>query len=95
LEEHALSVVVVGLRQVVVEFAAEAVDVVARVVFAEMTLEVVVVAVAFVAATVESQSCSFELEEALSEEYFASFAVLVFVVPQVVVVVVMPQFAVR
>ena len=85
-EEHALFVVVVGFGPVVAEFGAEAVAAVARLVFAEMVLEVVVVA--FVAATAESQPCSFELEEASSEENFASFASLVIVVPQVVVVVV-------
>lgn len=82
-EEHALCVVVARSGLVVAEFVAQAVAVVVRVVFAAEELEVVVAA--SVAVTAESQPCSFELEEASSEAYFASSAALAIVARQVAV----------
>ena len=82
-EEHALCVVVARSGLVVAEFVAQAVAVVVRVVFAAEELEVVVAA--SVAVTAESRPCSFELEEASSEAYFASSAALAIVARQAAV----------
>ena len=83
MEEHALCVVAACSGLVVAEFVAQAVAVVVRVVFAAEELEVVVAA--SVAVTAESQPCSFELEEASSEAYFASSAAIAIVARQVAV----------